>query len=55
MPRNRVVAIIVSIAMVTIAYVMWQKAEPPKPVAPPIGNQASSASTDKPNLGKVEK
>ncbi len=54
MPRNRVLAIIASIAFVTIAYVMWQRAEPPKPVGAPIGNGASSSSTSQPKLGKIQ-
>jgi hypothetical protein len=54
MPRNRVLAIIASIALVTIAYVMWQRAEPPKPMGTPIGSGASSSSTSAPKLGKVQ-
>ncbi len=54
MPRNRILAIIASIALVTIAYVMWQNAEPPKPMSAPLSPAASSSPTSEPKLGKVE-
>ena len=54
MPRNRVLAIIVSIVVVAAAYVLWQRADPPKPMGTPINGAGSASPMNKPNLGKVE-
>jgi hypothetical protein len=53
MPRNRILAIFVSVIAITVAYVMWQKMEPPKPMSAPLTGAASASPTTKPNLGKI--
>ena len=52
MPRNRILAIIAAIVAVTVAFVLWQRMDPPKPVGAPLNGAGSASPMNQPKLGK---
>ena len=53
MPRNKVLAILLSVIAATVAFVLWQRTHPPEPVGGPVTGAGSASPTNKPNLGKI--